>query len=373
VYFRGKLVRKENVPLLQNGVWVAQTGVTMGADRLGSVTYRGYGGVASYYPYGEEETPTANDTQKFATYTRDSATGLDYAQNRYYASQIGRFTTADPYSGSAAPEDPQSWNRYPYVGNDPTNHRDPSGLLQGGGDDGSNGGCTVGWTCPGDDVWLDDAESVCPANTGGIGQGLDEGIFGGPPMGLACFMQGAQQKQPEPPKASCNITVAFSGTPINGQNLVGLTAYAPSTNSLGAYNTIGQVGVAPGFQGWFFAVQIQGTLLGDTNPSDWVVSQSMVASGTTQVQLPNGRIVDVPAGSEPDDTPTTGIYSATGALDWLDLPGIPRYQSRVIRGGVVVGGNETFTFTSTISLRGGTATCSVTWSLQFTGQGMKHN
>jgi len=40
VYFRGKLVRKERVPLLQNGVWVAQTGTTLGTDRLGSVTYR---------------------------------------------------------------------------------------------------------------------------------------------------------------------------------------------------------------------------------------------------------------------------------------------------------------------------------------------
>jgi RHS repeat-associated protein len=127
VYFRGKLVRKENVPLLQNGVWVAQTGTTMGADRLGSVTYRGYGGAASYYPYGEEETPTANDTQKFATYTRDSATGLDYAQNRYYASQIGRFTTADPYVASGGPADPGSWNRYAYVQGDPVNANDPTG------------------------------------------------------------------------------------------------------------------------------------------------------------------------------------------------------------------------------------------------------
>jgi RHS repeat-associated protein len=128
VYFRGKLVRREAVPQLQNGVWVAQTGTTIGTDRLGSVTYRGYGGAALYYPYGEEETLTANDTQKFATYTRDSATGMDYAQNRYYASQIGRFTTADPYRASAKRRNPQSWNRYAYVQGDPINGNDPSGL-----------------------------------------------------------------------------------------------------------------------------------------------------------------------------------------------------------------------------------------------------
>jgi len=70
------------MPLLQNGVVGGSGGHDDGDGPAGSVTYRGYGGAASYYPYGEEETPTANDTQKFATYTRDSATGLDYAQNR---------------------------------------------------------------------------------------------------------------------------------------------------------------------------------------------------------------------------------------------------------------------------------------------------
>jgi RHS repeat-associated protein len=104
------------------------------------VRYREYTGEASYYPYGEEETPTGNDTQKFATYTRDSATGLDYAQNRYYASQIGRFTTADPYQASGGPEDPQGWNRYAYVGNDPVNFHDPTGLLMAVPGEGGNGG-----------------------------------------------------------------------------------------------------------------------------------------------------------------------------------------------------------------------------------------
>ena len=41
---------------------------------------------ARFYPYGEEITSTGNDREKFATYTRDSYTGLDYAGQRYYAS-----------------------------------------------------------------------------------------------------------------------------------------------------------------------------------------------------------------------------------------------------------------------------------------------
>ena len=38
---------------------------------------------------------------KFAQTYRDSDSGLDYAQNRYYASGIGRFLTTDPLDKSA--------------------------------------------------------------------------------------------------------------------------------------------------------------------------------------------------------------------------------------------------------------------------------
>ncbi len=86
-----------------------------------------------YYPYGEERTGInppnpPNDQEKFASYTRDSATGLDYADQRYYDNLIGRFTKPDPFGGSANPISPQSWNRYAYVGGDPANANDPEGL-----------------------------------------------------------------------------------------------------------------------------------------------------------------------------------------------------------------------------------------------------
>jgi len=69
-----------------------------------------------------------NDNVKFATYTRDAATGLDYADQRYYSSQFGRFMSADPYMGSGGANNPQSWNRYTYGLADPLNHNDPRGL-----------------------------------------------------------------------------------------------------------------------------------------------------------------------------------------------------------------------------------------------------
>jgi uncharacterized protein RhaS with RHS repeats len=48
--------------------------------------------------------------------------------NRYYASNLARFLTPDPYGRSGEPNNPQSWNRYAYVANDPVNKNDPSGL-----------------------------------------------------------------------------------------------------------------------------------------------------------------------------------------------------------------------------------------------------
>ena len=51
-------------------------------DRLSSATTVGSQSV-SFYPYGQDKgTAGANDSWKFATYWRDSATGLDYAMNR---------------------------------------------------------------------------------------------------------------------------------------------------------------------------------------------------------------------------------------------------------------------------------------------------
>jgi RHS repeat-associated protein len=94
-------------------------------DRLGSV--------GKFYPYGEAKGGTnPADTWSFATYWRDSATNLDYADQRYYSNQGGRFMTPDPYKGSSGgpgdPNSPQSWNPYAYTSGDPVNRLDPYGL-----------------------------------------------------------------------------------------------------------------------------------------------------------------------------------------------------------------------------------------------------
>jgi RHS repeat-associated protein len=92
------------------------------ADQLGSL--------GKLYPYGQEKpAATANGTEKFTGYLRDSETGNDYAINRYHAPGQGRFLSSDPSRASARVANPNSWNRYVYALGDPLNGKDPSGLL----------------------------------------------------------------------------------------------------------------------------------------------------------------------------------------------------------------------------------------------------
>ena len=70
-----------------------------------------------------------NLSQKYAQTERDSATGLDHTWWRKNENRAGRWTSPDPYNGSMSLGNPQSFNRYSYVENQPTNFVDPSGLL----------------------------------------------------------------------------------------------------------------------------------------------------------------------------------------------------------------------------------------------------
>ena len=106
----GKLVAEytTNQPITQNGTQY------LTADRLGSprIVTNAIGGVVSrhdYMPFGQRFMPvsgrtsvqgygiTDNARQKFTGYERDSESGLDFPQNRYFSSKNGRFTSVDPW------------------------------------------------------------------------------------------------------------------------------------------------------------------------------------------------------------------------------------------------------------------------------------
>lgn len=96
-----------------------------------------------YFPFGEEVGAdiggrTTNQgyvqfdgvRQRFTSEERDPETGLDYFGTRYYSSAMGRFTSPDiPFTGQWE-QDPQSWNLYTYVGNNPLKYIDPTGMYR---------------------------------------------------------------------------------------------------------------------------------------------------------------------------------------------------------------------------------------------------
>lgn len=58
---------------------------------------------------------------------RDAETGLDYFGARYMSAAQGRFTSPDPKLFLDAVYDPQSWNKFGYVRNNPLRLVDPDG------------------------------------------------------------------------------------------------------------------------------------------------------------------------------------------------------------------------------------------------------
>jgi RHS repeat-associated protein len=65
--------------------------------------------------------------QKFTSKERDNETGLDYFGARYYARTQGRFTSPDLPFMDQWELNPQSWNLYSYVRNNPLRLVDPTG------------------------------------------------------------------------------------------------------------------------------------------------------------------------------------------------------------------------------------------------------
>jgi RHS repeat-associated protein len=94
-----------------------------------------------YLPFGEELGTVGMRTsgqgygsadaarQKYAGMESDDGSGMATTLWRKYDSSSGRWTSPDPYTASMTIANPQSFNRYSYVGNDPVDMMDPSGLM----------------------------------------------------------------------------------------------------------------------------------------------------------------------------------------------------------------------------------------------------
>lgn len=142
-------IRITGSPVVGNGVqWLVSD--HLGTPRMILDESGSLGGVKrhDYLPFGEDlfggtaQTPgaggrltdhgyTMGDSvrQQFTEKERDVEIALDYFDARYFSSSQGRFTTVDPenYQAWQHLSNPQSWNAYSYVNNNPLRYIDPDG------------------------------------------------------------------------------------------------------------------------------------------------------------------------------------------------------------------------------------------------------
>lgn len=141
VYRGGKLLARYNAP---TSSWNYVMTDVQGSARALISNNGGSSTVTArhdYLPFGEEIASgvglrssgqgygaTNYNRLRYGLMEREDVLGLDHSWWRKYEQRSGRWTSPDPYPGSMAVNDPQSFNRYAYTGNDPVNFVDPSGL-----------------------------------------------------------------------------------------------------------------------------------------------------------------------------------------------------------------------------------------------------
>jgi RHS repeat-associated protein len=102
----------------------------LGSERLHSTPSRTVFGDTALAPFGEYyANSNSTDPYHFAGYPLDYALGVFDTPFRQYQTSESRWLTPDP-AGLAAvdPTNPQTWNRYAYVLNNPLSANDPLGL-----------------------------------------------------------------------------------------------------------------------------------------------------------------------------------------------------------------------------------------------------
>ncbi len=104
----------------------------LGSMRFSSTPTRGLNYDVAFAPFGEPYAPPRAGNI-FAGMEQIVAADEYETANREYNTTQGRWITPDPAGLAAAdPTNPQSWNRYAYVTNNPVSFTDPSGLFAPG-------------------------------------------------------------------------------------------------------------------------------------------------------------------------------------------------------------------------------------------------
>ena len=104
----------------------------LGTERARSNVSGTLGETCTSNPFGEALTCSSPDysPMHFTGKERDSESGLDNFETRYFGSSLGRFMSPDAANIAGDLDEsgnPQSWNPYAYVRNNPINAVDPNG------------------------------------------------------------------------------------------------------------------------------------------------------------------------------------------------------------------------------------------------------
>jgi RHS repeat-associated protein len=100
----------------------------LGSSRLASFTNRTILYDGAYAPFGEQYANSGTQDLSFTGMDQDTSSNLYDFPAREYGIQ-GRWPSPDPAGLDAVdPSNPQSWNRYAYVENNPLGATDPTGL-----------------------------------------------------------------------------------------------------------------------------------------------------------------------------------------------------------------------------------------------------
>lgn len=184
----------------------------LGSSRFSSTPSRTMYNDLAYAPFGEQYAAagtTGVTNTSFAGNNQDTTTNLYDAQFREYEI-TGRWPSPDPAGLKAVdPRNPQSWNRYAYVMNNPLSVTDPSGLAgmtchrpdrdpvlcENGGGGGGGGG---------QDCIIDGVEQPCSLATGAADVQCPNNVCSGindngQYVQYTCTTQGCNYTSPIPP------------------------------------------------------------------------------------------------------------------------------------------------------------------------------
>ena len=101
----------------------------LGSTVMTTTSQGAVNGDTQLYPWGQDWLGGTPEWHFAAFQYGDSATGLYPTLNRQYANGEGRWLTPDPGGEKVVKlDDPQTWNMYAYVGNNPTTLTDSTGL-----------------------------------------------------------------------------------------------------------------------------------------------------------------------------------------------------------------------------------------------------